>query len=93
VIEVLTLLLKEGAPLNATMYQNHPFSWSLYAFMGLGTILHKATELEKVEVVRFLVHEGVDWSIKDANGDTALDCARRLGKVEVIQLLEDSIGH
>ncbi|KAJ5373406.1 hypothetical protein N7517_005412 [Penicillium concentricum] len=93
VFEVLTLLLKEGAPLNATMYQNHPFSWSLYAFMGLGTILHKATELGKVDVVRFLVHDGVDLSIKDANGDTALDCARRLSKLEVVQLLEDSIGH
>lgn len=93
VIEVLALLLKEGAPLNATMYQNHPFSWSLYAFMGLGTVLHKAAELGKVEAVRFLLREGVDLSIKDANGDTALDCARRLGKVEVIQLLEDWLGH
>ncbi|KOS44424.1 hypothetical protein ACN38_g4651 [Penicillium nordicum] len=54
VIEVLTLLLKEGAPYNATMYQNNPFSWSLHAFMGLGTILHKATELGKVDVVRLL---------------------------------------
>lgn len=93
VFEVLTLLLKEGAPLNATMYQNHPFSWSLYAFMGLGTILHKAAELGKVDVVRFLVHEGVDLSIQDANGDTALDCARRLSKTEVVQLLEDSSNH
>lgn len=93
VLEVLTLLLKEGAPWNATMYQYHPFSWSLYAFMGLGTILHKATELGKVDVVRFLVHEGVDLSTKDANDDTALDCARRLSKAEVIQLLEDSSNH
>ena len=90
IIEVLSLLLREGAPLNATMYQNHYPSWALYSFMGLGTILHKATELGKVDVVRFLVREGIDLSIKDANGHTALDCARRLGKVEVMQVLEDS---
>lgn len=86
------LLLKEGAPLNATMYQNHPVSWSLYALMGLGTVLHKAAELGMVDVVRFLVCEGIDLSIKDANGETALDCARRLGKVEVLPLLEGSLA-
>ncbi|KAJ5800872.1 uncharacterized protein N7518_002940 [Penicillium psychrosexuale] len=93
VIEVLTLLLKEGAPLNGTLYQNHPLSRSLYAFMGLGTILHKAAKLGKVDVVRFLVCEGVDLSIKDANGNTALDCARERGKIEVVPLLEGSTDH
>ncbi|KAJ6016261.1 hypothetical protein N7540_010852 [Penicillium herquei] len=88
VIEVLTLLLKKGAPLNATMYQNHPLSWSLYAFMGLGTVLHKTTELGMVDVIQFLIREGIDLSIKDSNGETVLDCARRLRNVEVIPLLE-----
>ena len=60
--------------------------------MGLGTILHKAAELGRVDVVQFLVREGVDLSIKDANGKTALDCARRRGKLEVVPLFEGSIN-
>ncbi|KAJ5453898.1 uncharacterized protein N7458_004854 [Penicillium daleae] len=93
IIEVLQLLLKEGASLNATMYQNHYPSWALYFFMGLGIVLHKAAELGNVQVVSFLVSEGIGLSIKDANGLTALDCARNLDKVEVVKILEDSLSH
>lgn len=92
-IDVLQFLLREGASLNTTMYQNHYPSWRLYFFMGLGTVLHKAAELGNVEVVRFLVREGIDQSIKDANGRTALECAKMLDKVEVVKVLEDSPCH
>jgi len=93
IIEVLQLLLTEGASLNTTMYQNHYPSWRLYFFMGLGTVLHKAAELGNVEVVRFLVREGIDQSIKDANGRTALECAKVLDKVEVVKVLEGAPSH
>lgn len=92
VIEVLQLLLQEGAPLSTTMYQNHYPSWRLYYFMGLGTVLHKAAELGHLEAVRFLLREGIDLSIKDANGRTALECAKMLNKVEVVDVLEEAAG-
>lgn len=93
VIEVLQLLLSEGASLNTTMYQNHYPSWRLYFFMGLGTALHKAAELGNVEVVRFLIQKGIDVGIKDANDRTALECAKMHSKVEVVKVLEDTLIH
>ncbi|KAJ5372910.1 hypothetical protein N7517_004916 [Penicillium concentricum] len=57
--------------------------------MGLGTVLHKAAELGNVEVVCFLIREGIDLSIKDANGRTALECAKMRNKTEVVKMLED----
>lgn len=86
-IEVLRLLIDKGAPINATMYEDHYPSWALFHFMGLGTALHKAAELGKVDVVRYLISQGVDQSIKDANGRTAMECAQMLNQWEVIEVL------
>ncbi|KAJ5641190.1 hypothetical protein N7490_005190 [Penicillium lividum] len=87
IIEVLKDLIEKGAPINATMYQNHYSSWRLFYFMGLGTALHKAAELGKVDVVRYLISKGAESSIKDANGRTAVECAQIRGQSEVIKLL------
>lgn len=87
-IEVLKLLIGKGAAINTTMYQDHYASWRLYYFMGLGTVLHRASELGKVDLVRYLVGEGVDPSITDANGRTALECAAMLNQREVVQELQ-----
>lgn len=40
----------------------------LYQFMGLGTPLHKAYELGKLDVVRYLISQGASQTIKDAKG-------------------------
>lgn len=87
-IELLKLLLEKGAAMNATMYQDHYPSWRLYYIMGLGTVLHRASELGKVDIVRYLVSQGADPSITDANGRTAIECAERLNQSEVIQELQ-----
>ncbi|CAG8885948.1 unnamed protein product [Penicillium egyptiacum] len=84
VIEVLQLLIEGGATINATMYQDDYSSWRLFYFMPLGTALHKAAELGKVGVVRYLITKGADMRITDANGCTAKECADKLGKREVI---------
>lgn len=60
--------------------------------MGLGPVLHKAAELGNAEVVSFLVREGIDLSIKDANGRTALECAKMLDKAEATKVLEDALS-
>lgn len=56
--------------------------------MGIGTVLHRASELGKVDLVRYLVGEGADPSITDANGHTAIECAAMLSQGEVIQELQ-----
>ena len=76
IIDVLRLLVERGAPINATMYENHYPSRALFQFMGLGTALHKASALGKDDVVRFLISKGADHSIKDTNGRTAMECAQ-----------------
>lgn len=90
-IAVLNLLIVNGADINATMYEDHYPSRALFSFMGLGTALHKAAELGKVDTVRYLVSKGADLSIKNANGRTALACAQKSNQWEVIQALEKGI--
>lgn len=89
IVEVLSLLLEKGAPLNKTMYQNDYQSWRLYFFMGLGTPLHKAADQGKVDAVQYLLGQGADTTIKDARGWTALDYARDSNHPDVVKLLED----
>ncbi|PLB53809.1 putative hspc200 [Aspergillus steynii IBT 23096] len=86
-IEVLKILMRKGAPINSCAHEDYP-SWALFHFMGLGTALHKAAELGKVDVVRYLLSEGTDQSIRDANDRTALDCARKANQWQVIEVLE-----
>ncbi|KAL2851371.1 putative hspc200 [Aspergillus pseudodeflectus] len=88
VVEVLSLLLEKGAPLNGKQYENHPNSWRLYFFMGLGTALHQASCLGNVDAARFLLEKGADVSIIDATDRTPLDWAVKNGHQEIIEMLE-----
>ncbi|KAJ5223645.1 hypothetical protein N7468_008187 [Penicillium chermesinum] len=88
IIEVLGILLERGAPLNSKMYENHYPSWRLYYFMGLGTALHKAAELGKADVVRYLVDQGADVGIKDATNRSAMDWAALNNHQEIVELLQ-----
>lgn len=87
-IAVLTLLISNGADINSTMYEDHYASRALFCFMALGTALHKAIELDKTDVIRYLVSEGADLGIKDARGRSALEYAQTLNKWDIIQVLE-----
>ncbi|KAL1865605.1 hypothetical protein Plec18167_009326 [Paecilomyces lecythidis] len=87
-VAVLKLLIANGAAINSTMYEDHYPSRALFFFMPLGTALHKAAELGKMDVVHYLVDEGTNLDIKDANGRTALEYAQMLNKWEVVQALE-----
>ncbi|KAE8337821.1 hypothetical protein BDV24DRAFT_95187 [Aspergillus arachidicola] len=86
-IEVLGILIEKGAPINSAMYEDYP-SWALFHFMGLGTPLHKAAELGKVDVVRYLISKVASQSIKDAHGRTAIECAHMSNQREVIDALD-----
>lgn len=56
--------------------------------MPLGTPLHKAVELGKVDVILYLVSEGASLSNKDAKGRFALEYAQMLNQRELFQALE-----
>lgn len=86
-LEVLKILIEEGALVNAHACDDYP-SWALFFFMGLETPLHKAAELGKVDVVRYLISQGADLSIRDANGRTAMDCAQRSNQTSVVEVLQ-----
>lgn len=87
-IAVLSLLLGKGADINSTMYEDHYPSRALFSFMDLGTPLHKAAELGKADVVRYLISKGANLNNTDAKGRTALEYARMLNQREVIHALE-----
>lgn len=86
-IEVLEMLVEKGASLDATASADYP-CWALFHFMGLGTAMHKAAELGKVDVVSYLLSRGASQDIKDANGCTVVECARMLDRRQVVEVLD-----
>ncbi|KAL4783317.1 putative hspc200 [Aspergillus varians] len=90
-IAVLDLLLDKGASVNRKMYDDHPFSWSMYFFMGLGTALHDAAEEGKVNVVRYLLDKGADPTIKDGRDRTPLECVEASEHPEIVAILKSAI--
>ncbi|KAF9241454.1 hypothetical protein DTO013E5_8753 [Penicillium roqueforti] len=88
--EVLALLIDKGAPLNVPMYQDYPTFRRFYP-VSLGTPLHIATELGKLDAIRFLLGRGADTNIEDGNGCTVIEWARNLNQTEIARLLEN--GH
>lgn len=89
-VEVVRLFHERGAPLNQTMYKNHPWSWRLFLTSGLGTPLHKAAKLGKLDAMRYLLSQGADTSIQDWFGHTAMDWAKQAGQLDAVKILEDA---
>jgi ankyrin repeat protein len=52
------------------------------------TALHWAALRGQAPVVSFLIASGADTAVRNAEGETALEVARRAGKKEVVALLE-----
>jgi ankyrin repeat protein len=88
IIEVLTMLLEKGAPLNAIMYQEHKFSRVILDYLGPGTALHRAAELGRVDVVRYLLNRGADTTILDTKGRTPLERAESQNQTEIVEILK-----
>ncbi|KAL2408448.1 hypothetical protein ABEF93_003514 [Exophiala dermatitidis] len=87
ILEVLAYLLNKGASVNDVMYQHHPDSYRLQQAFGLGTPLHEAAQLGKLEVIRFLLEHGADPNVVDSLGQTVLERATIYGHPEVAAFL------
>ncbi|KAF3392492.1 hypothetical protein F1880_008793 [Penicillium rolfsii] len=72
-IAVLSLLLEKEVDIDSNMYEDHYPSRAIFFFMDLGTPLHKAAELGKADVVRYLVSKGANLNKKDSKGRTSLE--------------------
>lgn len=90
VVQVMTMLLDKGAPLNEIMYETHPPSSAMYFFMDHGTPLSKAVKLGLTDVVRFLLERGADASIKDTHGKSPRDSAEAGGNVAILDMLVEA---
>lgn len=53
-----------------------------------GTPLHSAIAAGKVEIVRFLLEQGVDPQVKNEEGYTAGEWAEKFGKGDVSDVLK-----
>lgn len=86
-IEVLEMLIEKGAPLNTPVHEDLP-TFSVLCFMSLGTPLHRASELGRVDVVRYLLSKGADQDVRDSRGLTAIELAARLNQQAVVEVLQ-----
>ncbi|CAK7210230.1 hypothetical protein SBRCBS47491_000706 [Sporothrix bragantina] len=88
VVEMLSLLLERGAPLNLTLYADDVVSSHKYRNSDHGTPLHEAAQMGNVEAVRYLLAQGADTSIASTRSKTtALAWAENAGHKDVVAML------
>nr|POF13268.1 ankyrin repeat and sam domain-containing protein 1a [Quercus suber] len=74
--DVVQLVLERCRPdLNKTWYEDDVFSYEVRKIVGIGTALHEAARVGQASVVRTLLQEGTDVSIRNSRGNTALEVA------------------
>lgn len=85
--EVVALLLEHGAPVNRLRFDGLEPAWSVFGVKGLGSPLHRASALDKSNIVSHLLKSGADPDVKDTFGRTAKQLAEELGNDVVMTLL------
>lgn len=86
-LEVLQFILDKGPQINQIMYENCRQIYELQKAFGIGTPLHEAAELGKLDIVTALLANGADPAVKDPRGETALDRAERNNRTAVMECL------
>lgn len=86
--DVLQLVLNHCQPdLNKTLYEDDAFSYEVRKVVGLGTALHEAARYGRPSVVQMLLQKGIDVSIRDSCGNTALEVAERCENDAAVAML------
>lgn len=69
------------------MCADHPVSYEMQKAFGIGTPLHEAAGLGKLDVVDVLLARGADPNVRDVTGELAIDRARRNNRMDVVERL------
>lgn len=85
---VLSLLIDKGAPLNRPMSEDRLTLMRFWP-LSLGTALHVAVQLGKIDVISHLMKLGADMHVKDANARNALEFAQFCNQKDAAGYLED----
>lgn len=87
-LEVLQFILDKGPHhINRVMYENCRQSYELQKAFGIGTPLHEAAGVGKLDIVVALLARGADPAVKDPRGETAFDRAERNNRTVVMECL------
>ncbi|KAK0610869.1 ankyrin repeat-containing domain protein [Immersiella caudata] len=78
-LDVLKWLLGHGADINCP-------------FPAGSSLLHGAVDKRNLELVKFLVENGIDMSIKDRKGQTALERAQKFDLTEIASVIGSASG-
>ncbi|EMC97248.1 hypothetical protein BAUCODRAFT_32996 [Baudoinia panamericana UAMH 10762] len=76
-MEIVRFILLQGAHVDHVMYQNDLKSYHLQKAFGLGTALHEAARLGRVDVIDLLAAHGANPLIEDSLGRLPLQIAQR----------------
>lgn len=87
-LAIIDMLLAFGLPVNARMFENCRVSWAANNPYGMGTALHRAAELGKLEVATYLLDHGADPELPDSVGRLARDIATIKGHVDVVAMID-----
>jgi ankyrin repeat protein len=88
-LDVVRRVVERGAPINEIKYENEPMLYSERKPFGLGTPLHRAAELGKIDIVRYLLEQGANPLKVDSKGKTPRFWAESKNYVEVATVLKE----
>lgn len=91
-VAMLTHLLNLGADIDHILHSENLVFFRRKIDFGLGTPLHYAVKRNKVELVRFLLGNGANRYLKSAKGTNAFEWARRMGRQDCLQALENPLS-
>lgn len=87
-LETLEFILDKGPHVNQIMYKNCRQSYELQKAFGIGSPLHEAAEMGKLDAVSALLNKGADPAVKDTRGETPLDRAEHNNRTAVVVSLQ-----
>ncbi|EFQ94098.1 hypothetical protein PTT_08340 [Pyrenophora teres f. teres 0-1] len=89
-LQVVRRVVELGVPINEIKYENDPPGWSARKWFDLGTPLHRAAELGKLEIVRYLLEVGANPVKLDTKGKTPQYWAEKNKFTETALILKEA---